>query len=1102
MNPFDRKTLGHFRIFWAAFLCLAIASFARAQVEASISGKVEDPSGAGIPAATVTVTNLETGATRAVATDETGTYRVLSLPVGQYQIKAEAAGFNTFLQTGIDLVVGQQAVVNLRLALAGVEQRVTVPAEGPLINTTTALVSGLVGEEQVKELPLNGRSFDNLITLNPSAINYTSNRRGGFTGAGNYFSVSGRRPNENLFLLNGVEYTGGSIIAITPGGVSGELLGVDAVREFNVVNGAFSAEYGKRAGAQVSVVTQSGTNQFHGNLFEFLRNSALDSRNYFDQAKIAPFERNQFGGSAGAPIRKDRTFIFGNYEGFRQRLGLSAVTIVPDNNARLGILPCGFISPLPSGCKGTTDTTPMTVPNLAAGMLSYARDFWPLPNGPELGGGAAETFSSPKQSIREDFGTMRVDQIFSDRDSLAAAYTVDDGFNSTPMSNPFFATNISLRSQVLSFQETHIFSSRMTNTLTAGYSHAGFTYITPPLISLPSNLTFVSGKPPGPLAVGGGLQGGGALTNAGGGANPQGFVRRSLFTVEDGIQVVKGAHQISAGVWLQRIRSDESAISSSWGQATFTTLETFLQGISTTFLVAPNGIPQAWRSLEGAWYVQDSIQLGPKLNLRLGLRHELTNGWSEATGRGSIFQGYDSTGVLFTTPQLVSQVYPRNNAYKLFGPRVGLAWNPVGNGKTAIHAAWGIYYDLVDSSVAAGSLDSNPPFNGAATFTNVSFLPFVPVPAGLSLPPACGPGVPNPCTIYTPKGVNPTLQTPTVESWNLTVEQQLTPNTVLRVAYLGSFAYHQFDSKDANAIPAQICSQPAGCTSGGVGRARGTVPQGAEYIPVGKRPNPFLGSAAIYFFDGNASYNALQVEITRRFSQGLQFRGNYTWAKNLDSGSGLGGSQAGNTPQTIMDPHDVKRDWGPSPLNITDQASGNFSYELPIGRGKAWLNGVSGAADKLVSGWQVNGIITALSGFPVNPLAGSNRSGNGDTQAPDRPSVNPSFTGPIIIGSVSHWFNPDAYILPTPGTWGNLKRGTLTGPGLASVDFSVFKSTKISERVGLQFRCEVFNIINRTNFGNPNANVFSGSAISPSAGIITSTATTSRQIQFGLKLSF
>ncbi len=321
-------------------------------------------------------------------------------------------------------------------------------------------------------------------------------------------------------------------------------------------------------------------------------------------------------------------------------------------------------------------------------------------------------------------------------------------------------------------------------------------------------------------------------------------------------------------------------------------------------------------------------------------------------------------------------------------------------------------------------------------------------------------------------------------------------------------------SVDLNSIPAQICANAAGClTAGGTATAataQSKVAQGQQYIPVGTRPNPYLGAGFFWYTEGNNRYNALKVDVTHRLSQGLQFRANYTWSKNLDMNSGLTGAQAQNQAQMIMDRNDLGRDWGPSALNVEHQASLSAHYELPFGKGKRFMNGSSGLADKIIGGWQLNEITTLLSGFPFTPQIGSNRSGDGDTRNPDRPSVNTNFTGTVLTQTQAQWFNPNAFVVPAAGTWGNLGRGVYTGPGLATVDFSVFKNTKLSERVGLQFRAEMFNLFNRTNLGTPNAVVFtnSGSAtvpnftVNPSAGLITTLATTPRQIQFGLKLMF
>ena len=312
-------------------------------VGGAITGVVRDTTGAALPDATVTLTNLETRSQRTLTSNDVGRYGVPSVSVGHYELKIAKSGFQSQLRTGIDIVIGQTLVVDVTLSVGNVQEEVTVDEIASPVIVSTQQSSGLVSERQVKDLPLNGRSYDELLALNPTIVNYTSERSGGIgtsnSAVGNMFVVSGHRPQDNLFLMNGIEYTGASEINITPGGTSGQLLGVDAVREFNVVSDTYGAEYGKRTGAQVSIVTASGTNQLHGSVYEFLRNSALDARNYFDQGSIPQFQRNVFGGSIGGPLKKNRLFLFGNYEGYVQHLGLSDVTLVPDNQARQGYVP-------------------------------------------------------------------------------------------------------------------------------------------------------------------------------------------------------------------------------------------------------------------------------------------------------------------------------------------------------------------------------------------------------------------------------------------------------------------------------------------------------------------------------------------------------------------------------------------------------------------------------------------------------------------------------------------------------------------------------------------------------------------------------------------
>jgi len=1033
------------------------------------------------------VKSLETGSARVVLTDDTGSYRAASLLLGAQEVTVQKQGFESQVRRGITLTVGQHAVANFNLELGDVVQQLTVSEEAPIVNTTTASTAGLVGERQVKDLPLNGRSFDALLTLNPGAINYSAMKSANTsTSDGNTFSVAGRRTTENLFLLNGVEYTGASQLAVTPGGTSGYLLGVDAVREFNVMTDTYPAEYGKRAGAQVTVVTQSGTNVVHGALFEFLRNSALDSRSTFAQTSfVPPFRQNQFGGSLGGPLRRDRVFLFGNYEGFRQAQTLSSVSVVPDAQARQGSLP-----------NATGVYTPVAGLNTA--MLPYM-SFWPAPNGPELmavqsngsvlPSGTAFSYNNPRQSIREDFGTIRADYMPRDRDWLSSAYTIDDGTSLIPLADPLFASFTALRSQVASLQEEHVFAPQLLNTFTAGFSRAGFQLSSSMLGAIPSTLSFVQGAGAGGIVVGGGITttgGNNTITSAGPNNAAGVWNRRNLFTYSDNLQITLGRHHITAGVWFQRLRDNEDTASRQLGQATFTSLTTFLQGTVSSFQVVPAANELGWRSWFGAWYVEDSLKLRSNLTLQAGLRHEFSTGWNEVSGRAANYIP-DSSGTLVTAPRIADSVFTRNNAKLLFGPRVALAWDPFGNGRTAIRAGFGLYDSLTDN--LSFLLNSLPPYNGSLSFSG-PLSSFTPVAPSVAPPPTCGPGVAAPCSTYAPQGIQSDAQTPRVAEWNFTIEHRVTRNTVLRAAYVGSHGYHGLLSVDPNSVAPAVCASAAGCQAGGIGTTRSTVAQGAQYIPaVAARPNPYLGAGFFWYTEGNTSYNALDLDLTHRLSRRLEFRGNYTWSKNLDMNSGLTGAQAQNQAQMILDRTNPRRDWGPSALNIANQLNVSLLYELPI-RGR------------LLGGWQVNAISVLESGFPFTPQVGSNRSGDGDTRNPDRPSLNPAVNGPVILGRQNGWYNPNAFVVPTAGKYGNLGRGTFTGPALANLDVSLFKNTAVSEKATLQFRAEFFNVLNHVNLGTPNATVFSGTAISASAGLITTLATTPRQIQFGLKLIF
>jgi hypothetical protein len=1030
-------------------------------VGGTISGLVKDSTGASLAGATVTVRQIETGATRVLTTNGDGRFYAPSVPVGDYLVSVAHDGFETDRQSGISLAIGQSLQLNFALGVEKSQQQIVVNAEESSVNTTTQQTAGLINERAVKELPLNGRSYDELLTLNPATINYTGERSGGIgssnSSVGNMFAVSGRRPQDNVFLLNGIEYTGASLINVTPGGTSGELLGVDAVREFNVATDTYGAAFGKRDGAQVSIVTSSGTNKLHGTAFEFIRNSALDARNYFDAGSIPEFQRNQFGGSLGGPIRHDKFFLFGNYEGFRQNWGLSAVTLVPDNEARLGYVPNS------AGVEQHIGVNAAVQPLLA---------LWPVANGPELGGGIAEAFSHPQQKIRENFGTTRFDDNLAANDLLFGVYTVDDSSANTPSQNPLSLVNESLREQVASIQEQHVFSPSLLNTARFGYSRASFFFTG----YTPVNLSgWVSGEPIGAIVISGSTasNGASAISQAGLNVGSNNTTARNLFTVDDHVFWSHGKNQIEAGVWLQRLQSNDLLAQDQYGQASFGTLTTFLQGTVKTFTVVPSPTELGWRSFEGAGFVEDTLRLKPRLELRAGFRSESTNGWNEAQGRAANYALVN--GVLQTQPLVGSSALTDNRAKFLSAPRVGFAWDVWGNGKTAVRGGFGIYHGLLDT--LDYRLDQTAPFNTAESIKNIavsklSFTPGTPPPAG---------------TLVSPSNVQPNIATPAVLEWSLRVEQQVESNTTLTVAYVGSHSYHQILSEDMNEpVPTYLAN-------------------GSPFYPTNAvDANPNLANSTSWVSQGVGLYNALEVDVRRSFANGFQFRGNYTWAKNLDDGSAWNTSVSGNTPAFVEFPLDPKLDWGPAATDVRSAASINGSYELPFGPQHHFLNHSSEPVNFLADGWTLSTIVALQTGFPFTPQLGYNPTGNGDTRNPVRPNWNPAFNGNLYPRTASQYFNPAAFLPPATGTYGNVSRDSLSGPGLSELDFSATKNSHITERLGLQFRAEFFNILNHTNFLTPNEVVYSaaGSGISPTAGLVTATSTTSRQIQFGAKLQF
>jgi hypothetical protein len=845
------------------------------------------------------------------------------------------------------------------------------------------------------------------------------------------------------------------------------------VREFNVITDTYSAAYGKRQGAQVSIVTASGTNHIHGSAYEFIRNSFFDARNYFDPSRIPEFQRNNFGGSIGGPIKKDKLFLFANYEGYRQNLGVTDVTLVPDNNARLGLVP-----------NASGVLTPVTLGSGVAGLLNL----WPVQNGPELltstglPTGIGEAFATAPQHIREDFGTSRFDANLTPNDLLFAVYTIDDSVAGTPTQDPYSLVNESLREQVASVQEQHVFSPRLLNTGRIGFSRANFYF----LGSIPTAIqavtpTFLAGKPTGAVVISGSTASNGAstITTAGANVGSNNATTRNLFTFDDHIFYTRGKQQIEAGGWLQLLESNDNLAQDQYGQASFASLTTFLQGTIKTFTYVPQTTELGWRSTFVAGYLEDTLKLLPNLELRAGIRTESTDGWNASHGRAPVY-GF-TNGVINTTPATGSAALTTDRAKFLPEPRVGLSYDPFNTGKTVVRASVGLHHALLDT--LDYRLDQSAPFN---TIYSTS---------GTVANPTSG------ASSVSPSTVQPDISTPSVIAWTLRVEQQVAPNTSLTVGYVGSHGYHQILSEDLN--------EPASVVE----------PNGTIYYPTTTKANPALANTTSWVSQGSSSYNALEVDLRRSLANGLAFRANYTFARNLDDGSAWNTSVSANTPAFVEYPNNPGLDWGPAATDIRHLAAINASYDLPFGKNHLLFADASPFVNKAVSGWTLSAIATLEAGFPFSPQLGYNPTGSGDSRNPVRPNVNPAFTGSLYTHGttaqrVAQYFNPAAFSAPAYGTVGNLSRDSLTGPGYDDLDLSLSKTTQIDEKTRIQFRAEVFNVLNHTNLGTPAETVFSAgptqgtaanqtaaAALSPTAGVVTSAATT-RQIQLGLKLLF
>jgi hypothetical protein len=1127
------------KVLWAVVLSLLLMAIpALAQLPTgTILGTVNDSSGAVVPGATITAKNVDTGFTRTVSTDSGGSYRISALPVGNYQVDITQQGFSKETRSGLTLAVGQEAVVNVTLNIGTTAQTVEITGEAPQVNTTDSTLGGLVTEQKLEDLPLNGRNYLDLTSLQ-SGVSSVGSTEGQVRGlGGDIFSTNGAPMRSNNFLLDGAILQ--NAYGMNPQSVAKTSLGTDGIKEFKTITDLFSADYGLVMGAQITMVSKGGTNQFHGDAYEFVRNSDLDAKNYFDSGTIPHFERNQFGGAFGGPIKKDKTFFWGVYEGLRETLGLTELDTVPGSGCHgpagaiiwngVGTPPPGTSNvnnPCPVAQLGTNLSGPGTVgPNAVMINATTAPLLNVLPN-PNLPNNKFTFSASEPTSV--NYGQMRIDHNISSTDSLFGRYTVDQALSSNPVNYPTVHDTLKSLSQYLTLSENHIFSSSVINTFRASYSRTGFVTTSRSTLTSPS---FVKGQPTGSFSFGAA-----ALKPNYGPEAVHGFIKQNILSFSDDIFWNKGRNAFKFGTLINNYGQGIDQGFFSYGTIAFSTLSNFLQDLvaNTTYTPAAASENRYYRYWTLGFYIQDDIRVTRRFTANLGLRYEFNTTPIEMNGKQAAFRGNFATDTATTPGPVV-----RNPSLKSFSPRVGFAWDLFGDGKTSLRGGAGLYYDIANiGALLQQDASGTPPlsYQGGGRFNKP--LPILVLPLDVFQPLACPPctGVQLSTTAYN-------IDQPYNLQYSLTVERQLPWSTALGVSYVGSRGIHLYSDPEGN--PAKVTRVING--------QKFWDPFDPNYGPI----NPNFSDDSLFTTTGDTWYNSLQVQVTKRVSHGLEFQSSYTYSKLISTPTGQTANQDLQTFNS-SDPFNPKTDRGPDELNLTHQEKFNMLYHFPI------IKTDNGILSKLVNGWWTGSIVTLQSGFNFSPTLGFNQSNDLNNQS-DRPDVvtaanvaavragtysrngvlagaNPNavpfnrstvITGNIVPSNIGlnasgtgftsyGWFNPNMFIPGPPGFLGNASRGMLVGPGFRSWDFSLVKDTKVGflgEAGNLQFRAEFFNILNHPNFGPPSNVVYdngpsfvsegvvnnhiANTQADGSAGAISSTGVLlPRQIQFGLRIEF
>jgi hypothetical protein len=1119
------------RVLLLALLTGIASSKVEAQSAATILGTVTDASGAAIPAAIVQARNIETGASQSTISDSQGRYRLPNLAIGNYDVQSEQVGFQAVVHKAVVLTVGSDIVVDFSLPVGQLTEAIAVEGEVQQVEITSSAISHLVEPAQIRDLPLNGRNFEQLIVLAPGVLTFSNVTKGAFYGAADAFTVAGSRPNGQQMLLDNTDvmtYENRGSGA----GILGTSMGVDAIAEFQTLTNTYGAQYGGN-GAVVNSVSKSGTNNFHGSAYEFIRNSALDARGFFDGSAPAPFKRNQFGGTLGGRIKKDKMFFFLNYEGLQQRLGETQVNTVLDANARNGYLPVGGVLRCQGLATGATPAEPCVLPAPIQTIMNFYNAHVPLPD--TLNTNGTGTFTMVRtQPGSENYLLGRYDWTASAKDSFYARYLWDfaDLTEPLPSAGAFDLWPADQRShnQFYTMEEKHIYSNSLIGTTRFAYMR--------PLLQLRTLASFPefhfypgTGLPDGRITQITGLQAFGPIRQS-----PLRLMYNKFNSGEDMIWS-RGSHTVRFGGSITRNQVGAIQNSPDSGEWTFNSIPLFLQGLAdkyfglqtTTTLTNGKSIPGTdgqhdWRENHYVLYVQNDWKVFPALTLNIGLRYEPTSNPYEIRHKdthiipepaflGSVSCSPAGTatcsplGTVITnafTP--VNNVFDKNASLKNLDPRIGFAWDPFRDHKTSIRGGYGIFHATIEARDYEPGYALVPPYSlvnvrginssGSIISNGVPFslLPPVVSTSGIS-------------AIQTQQlgWSRFNHRTPYMQQWNVTVQRELFKNTILTASYVGSHGLHFFTARDVN--PPVPISNPAFHEGLQFGTATGTT------LVENRLVNPFFGPMIIGENISWSKYHSFQGSVARRLTNRWHMQVSYTNSLCYDLGSGSWGLDRGTNMQNPFNPESER---GRCAFDLRNNMVFNSIYQLPLSN------------NKVLSGWQLSGIFNYRSGLPQNVTQGVIRafdnqgSANRPDYVPTAPGCNGSavntdiFAAAVEAGQTKpKWINTNCFVAPRLGELGNTPRNFVTGPDYINLDAALMKSTQATEQLTVQFRAEFFNVMNHTNFNVPNGALFTGgvitgtnqtstgtTAVSGTAGQINSIVGTARQIQFGLKFVF